>query len=351
MSEVAPRAATFAAILWLLALPSSGCERLPTSPATSPGDRVRGVTLVDWTRDGYGTATADGSIAALAATGANTLVLVVTAYQSTASDDSLRLDDPRTPSASAVRHALVSASGQGLSVVIKPHVDLDDGTWRGRIAPSHPAEWFASYQRFILPLAVLAESLRAPQFVVGTELAGTLGNRTLWRETIGRVRTAFSGKIVYAASWDEAGRVPFWGDVDCVGVDFYFPVATRSDPSRLDALAGWQPWLARLQTLHRQVGRPVLLTEIGYRSVAGAGMHPSEVSGGRLDLGEQDDLYWAALEACGGQPWLEGMYWWNWPADGEGGPSNTDYTPRDKPAAAELRASWGGGPVAARRSP
>jgi len=338
------------AVAWLLTLPPIvGCERLPTAPATSTNP-VRGVTLVDWTRDGYGTATSDSSIAALAATGANTLVLVVTAYQANASADSLRADDPRTPSASAVRHALGVALGLGLSIVIKPHVDLDDGTWRGRISPPHPVEWFQSYERFVLPLAALAESLRASQFVVGTELAGTLGSRELWRETIAKVRTVFSGEVIYAASWDEAGRVPFWRDVDRIGVDFYFPVASRPDPSRVDALAGWQPWLARLEILHEQVARPILLTEIGYRSVAGAGMHPYDASGGRLDLGEQADLYWAALEACGSHQWLEGMYWWNWPANGQGGPSNTDYTPRDKPAAVELQTSWKGTSVAALRS-
>ena len=339
------------ALAWLLALSSMGCEHLPTAPAKSPSGRVRGVTLVDWTRDGYSTAASDSSIAALAATGANTLVLVVTAYQTDPFADSLHVGDPRTPSAGAIRHALASASGRGLSVVIKPHVDLDDGTWRGRIAPLHPPEWFASYQRFILPLAALAESLSAPQFVVGTELAGTLGSRELWHETIARVRTVFSRQVVYAASWDEAGLVPFWSDVDRVGIDFYFPVATRSDPDRLDALAGWQPWLARLEILSAQAGRPILLTEIGYRSVAGAGMRPYETSGGRLDLAEQADLYWAALEACGGERWLDGMYWWNWPASGAGGSSNTDYTPRGKPAAAELRASWGGGSVVALRFP
>jgi hypothetical protein len=263
----------------------------------------------------------------------------------------LRVDDPRTPGGGAVRHALASAAGYGLSIVIKPHVDLDDGSWRGRIVPPHPAEWFTSYRRFILPLAALAESLHARQFVIGTELAGTLGSVELWRESIAMVRAVFSGQIVYAASWDEASRVPFWSDVDRVGIDFYFPVATRPDPGRVDALAGWQPWLARLQTLHEQVGQPILLTEIGYRSVGGAGMHPYEATGGRLDLGEQADLYWAALEASGGQAWLEGMYWWNWPADGRGGPSNTDYTPHGKPAEVELRGSWGGMPVATLKSP
>ena len=328
--------------LGLLAVLLTSCDLLPTSPAISPAKQIRGITLVDWTRTGYETATSDSSIAALAATGANTLVLVVTAYQSSTSAESLGVGDSRTPNPGAIRHALFTAVVRGLSVVIKPHVDPDDGIWRGHIDPPNPAKWFASYQRFVLPLAVLADSMRSPQFVVGTELAGTLAHDTEWRATIAKVRTVYHGQVVYAASWDEAGKVPFWGDVDCVGIDSYFPVATRSDPGRLDPLAGWQPWLARLRALHEQVKRPILLTEVGYQSVSGAGMHPYESAGGRLDLGEQADLYWAALQACGKQTWLEGVFWWNWPASGEGGPSNTDFTARGKPAASELSNSWGG---------
>jgi hypothetical protein len=136
-------------------------------------------------------------------------------------------------------------------------------------------------------------------------------------------------------------RVPFWGDLDLVVVDFYFPVATRHDAGRLELLAGWQPWLDRLRLLHRQTGRPILLTEVGYRSVDGAGMHPQEYgTDDGLDLGEQAELYWAALQATGNQGWLAGVYWWNWPADGSGGQTNLDFTPRGKPAAEELRGAW-----------
>jgi hypothetical protein len=124
-------------------------------------------------------------------------------------------------------------------------------------------------------------------------------------------------------------------------VDAYFPVANRPDAGRLELLAGSQ--LDRLHLLHRQTGLGILLSEIGYRSSDGAGMAPYRfASGARLDLGEQADLYWAALQATGDQSWIRGLYWWNWPADGSGGPQNTDYTARGKPAARELASTWGG---------
>ncbi|MCH7549462.1 MAG: hypothetical protein IH969_08025, partial [Candidatus Krumholzibacteriota bacterium] len=59
-----------------------------------------------------------------------------------------------------------------------------------------------------------------------------------------------------------------------------------------------------------------------------------------IDLEEQADLYWAAIEAAGAREWIEGLYWWNWLASGNGGPSNTDYTPSGKPAEKELSDAW-----------
>lgn len=318
-----------------------GCERGPTAPAAAPPDRVRGITFVDWSAGGYGTGTAESALHALAETGANTVTMIVTAYQANAMAAAIRADDPRTPTAAAVTQAIQWAKAMGLRVELKPHVDVDDGAWRGRIAPAAPREWFAAYREFILPWASLATDMGAAQFVVGTELAGTLSHTAEWSETIRRVREVFPGTLSYAASWDEAARVPFWRQLDLVGIDFYCPVAQRTDPGRLEILAGWQPWLERLHLLHRQTGRPVLLSEIGYCSTDGAGMHPYRYQVAvRLDLEEQADLYWAALSATAQVDWIAGVCWWNWPANGAGGADDAQYTPRGKPAAAELAAAW-----------
>lgn len=319
----------------------AGCQKLPTEPAVSSKSLVRGITLVDWSVDGYGKPLAERAIESIAARGATHLAIIVSGYQTNRNSSEMRIDHRRTPSQSSVRQALNLAVSQGLKVVIKPHIELDDGGWFGDIKPSDPGAWFQSYNNFLLPWAALAESVGGVQFIIGTELAGTIQHGELWRETIRMVKSVFSGELVYAASWDEAFKVPFWRDLDYIGVDFYFPVTIRKDPGRFEILAGWQPWLERMQLLHNQTGLKILLTEIGYKSVDGAGMHPYKFDEqGALDLLEQADLYWAALQATADIPWLAGMYWWNWPADGSGGPNNTDYTPAGKPAELELMKGW-----------
>ncbi len=243
-----------------------------------------------------------------------------------------------------MRHAIAHARALGLAVVLKAHVDLDDGAWRGTIVPPDPVAWFASYRAFVRPWAMLADSIGSPFFVLGTELAGTLASESQWRDLVRELRTVYSGRLTYAASWDEAARVPFWSALDLVGVDAYFPVTGRRDAGRTEMLSGWQLWLARLRTLARRTERPILLTEVGYRSVDGAGMAPfRSTAGGAPDPGEQADLYWAALEATAAQDEITGVCWWNCLADGSGGPTNTDFTPVGKSAAQVLAAAWARG--------
>lgn len=329
--------------LALVALVLVACEELPTGPPSGSPPAVRGMTLVSWTRAGYAEASALRAIEEIARLGATHVALVPTGYQRGASASTVEVDPVRTPSLASVESAIGFARARGLQVVVKPHVDLEDGRWRGDIAPADPAAWFESYEDFLVPWADLAQRTGASTFVVGTELAGTIEHEDAWKRIIAAVRARFTGSLLYAASWDEVDRVGFWSCLDGVGVDVYVPVTIRLDPGRLEILARWQPWLARLRRLHQRTGRPVFFTEIGYRSVDGAGMRPYDFQRrGKEDEIEQADLYWAALAATVDQDWIGGVLWWNWRADGAGGPGDADYTIRGKLAAEELAATWSG---------
>ncbi|UCG52581.1 MAG: hypothetical protein JSW58_03260 [Candidatus Latescibacterota bacterium] len=320
-----------------------GCSELPTGPADSNRMPVKGITLVDWTSNGYETPESLTQINDISLLGANMVTFIVTVYQSDSRASEFRVDPDKTPTQTAIANAIVRAKSLSfpLEVSIKPHIDLDNGDWRGDISPRDPAHWFDQYKAFIVDWARFAEAMRVEQFVVGTELAGTLEHESRWCDVIRDVRSVYSGELIYAASWDEAPLVPFWPDLDVVGVNFYAPVSKRLQTNRLDLLAGWQPWLSRIRLLHKKAGREILLTEIGYRSVDGAGMHPYDFRRqASVDFQEQADLYWAALEATGDKPWIRGMYWWNWFANGSGTDLSTDYTPRRKPAERELDDAW-----------
>jgi hypothetical protein len=320
----------------------SSCNDLPVAPADVPNMQVRGITLADWTADGYSLPAADVAVDRIAQTGANVLTIIVTAYQANVRSSAVRVDAQRTPTTQSVAQVILKARSIGgqLAIAIKPHVDVDTGEWRGRIAPADAEAWFDSYGSFIATWADFAQSMGVEQFVVGTELAGTVQEDARWRALIDDVRARYAGEILYAASWDEAGKVPFWDRVDVVGVNFYGPVAVRADAGRFEFLKGWQPWLDRLRLLHKQAGRDIIISEIGYRSIDGAGMHPYDFDrAARSDVSEQADLYWAALQALGDKPWIRGVYWWNWLVS-SGADAAFDYTPEGKPAEQELIDAW-----------
>jgi hypothetical protein len=300
---------------------------------------AKGITMVEWTASGYSSPQAADAVDRMFLTGANALTVVVTFYQDGPRSDEPRVDSERTPTPSSVADIILKAKSLQFQTSVKLHVDLDNGQWRGLIAPPDPSRWFDAYGDLVVTWASLAEAMGVDQLVVGTELAGTVEHEGRWREVVARARGAFSGEMVYAASWDEARTVPFWSAVDLVGVNFYAPVASRANSHRFEILREWQPWLERLQLLHKLAARDIMVTEIGYRSIDGAGMQPHDaLREAPVDLAEQADLYWAALEALGEQRWIRGVSWWNWPATGAADPSG--YTPEGKPAAAVLVDAW-----------
>jgi hypothetical protein len=327
-------------LVLLVCLTSCGDEATVTG-GPSGTSIIRGVTLVDWSADGYSRPEAAEMVRSIASTGATHLAILVTAYQPTASSSIIHPDSLRTPDLDAVRQIALQARSLGMEVTIKAHVDVDDGTWRAAIEPENPATWFDSYRKFMLPLASLTDSLGGSIFMIGTELAGTVQHAGMWRKLIGAIRAVYRGRLMYAASWDEAMLVPFWRDVDIVGIDCYVPVTIRDNPGRVEILTGWAAILERYELLHRQTGRPVMLGEIGYRSIDGAGRRPYEWStAGTIDVEEQADLYWAACEAVEASPWITGVFWWGWSADGSGGMGDGSYTPYGKPAEQVLQRHW-----------
>ena len=109
-----------------------------------------------------------------------------------------------------------------------------------------------------------------------------------------------------------------------------------------------QAWVSRgyvslLEGLTRTYGKPLMFTEIGYGSVAGANMAPATTDGGSLDLQEQANAYEAALATFWGKPWMAGMYWWDWSVDpNKGGSGDSSFTPHNKPAEAVLKSYYTG---------
>lgn len=344
-----------------LALAALGCGSAPSGPASPtpiPGPRVgpsgfeyNGVTHVSWWHDEYLGSEASISRDALAtATRANWAGVLVTWYMDTRTSIEIGADPRQTPSDAAVEEAIRDLHGRGLKVMLKPHVDVKDGTWRGQIAPRDAATWFASYRGFISRYAALAEASSVELFNVGTELVSLSDSRyaAAWAQVITSVRAVYRGPLTYSANanipGDEYTSVSFWDLLDVTGLDVYVSLTRKNDPAPAELAQAWtsdadgQNMVAAYRNWQASHGKPVIFAEIGYRSVDGANTRPWDFSfEGPPDPAEQADCYEAALEVWSRESsWMRGTFWWDWPVAAPG-PDDTDYTPRDKPAVAVLQ--------------
>jgi hypothetical protein len=298
----------------------------------------RGVALGLFVGDDPTLSRSDAFLEELRDLGATDVSLVVTWVQDDVRATTVRADPAHTASDEALGRIIRRAHALGLRVMLFPILRLIHRTpreWRGLLAPVDEAAWFASYAERVLSLADLAERERVEVLSVGSELVSLESRTDAWRRLASATRAHYHGQILYSANWDRYDRVPFWDAVDLFGVSAYWDVARPGrSPSIAEAVAAWRPIRDQLLSFQRRVGRPLVLTEIGYPSVRGAGAWPWNdfLTGeaGQVDAEVQRRLYEAFTEVWSDVSALKGVYVWLW--FDAGGIADRSYTPRGKPA-------------------
>lgn len=330
--------------LLLLRAPASVPATLVTpDTAFLAPDVQRGVNLTAYNALGFSGPATQAAVKRLAATGATHAALVPTWYQPDIASSDLRPDVAKTPSDASLMAGVRALKAAGMTPVIKPHVDVLDGSFRGLIRPTDYDTWFAAYTGMLVHYAQLAQSVGAPLFVIGDELTGVQGDRDRWPPLIAKIRAVFKGKLTYAANWDPGYKsVPFWNLLDYVGIDDYTPLKTATDTPTVDELvAAWAPAAQTLRDANAETGKPVLLTEIGYPARLGATQKPAAEDTSRpVDPQGQARAYEAAFRVLRALPFVAGIYWWDWATDdrtlaADGGAGS--YDPAGKPAERVLR--------------
>jgi Glycoside Hydrolase Family 113 len=298
-----------------------------------PSQFQRGVSLTGYGRTEYAHPDATRALRAAVDLGAEWVAITPAWYQPTATSHRIRPRPDRTPSARSLEGIIEQARDAHMRVMLKPHLNLRKGTYRGEIEPRDLPRWFAAYERMLLFYADMAQRTGVRQLAVGTELEGVSGHTRRWRRLIARVRGRFDGKLTYAANYDEVTRVEFWDALDLVGVDAYFPLSNDVDATVSDLIEAWKDPVARLERLHERWGRDVLLTELGYPSAESALRTPFEARG-EPDTALQERAAEAALAAWAERPWVAGMYWWEWSTSpSEVGDDDRSFALNGKPAA------------------
>ncbi len=264
---------------------------------------------------------------------------------------------PWSEADSGIAQITLRARRHGIQTMLKPHVWLRNranGVWLSHIAMKNEADWqtwFTNYRAFILHYAKLAEHLQIELLCVGAELYAAVKQKPeQWRALIAEIRREYHGKLTYAANWDgEFEDVTFWEELDFIGVQAYFPLSQNKMPTREELVRGWQPHAQRLAQISRKFHKPVLFTELGYRSVSGTAITPWEwprVLFGlfqKVSTQTQAECFAAFFEVFWEKEWFAGAYVWKWSANHEnaGGKNDLDFTPQNKPAENILAKGFG----------
>ncbi len=242
------------------------------------------------------------------------------------------------------------AKALGIKTLLKPHVWVRRGEWQGDIAMSSEEDWsrwFASYEEFILHYARLAETAKFEALAVGTELSKSTTRTSDWKRLIARVREVYHGKLTYCANWNgETEQIGFWDDLDFIGVQAYYPLAAVDRPSTKEIQSAWAPIVGRLEALAHRTRKPIVFTEIGFKSHEGALREPWRwEADGAVDLGLQTDAFTAMFETFWRKPWFGGSFIWKWHPSARArarARDERDYTPQGKPALAVIKAYYSG---------
>lgn len=244
-------------------------------------------------------------------------------------------------------HKVLKAAG--IRSMLKPQIWLRDGSFTGHIKMESQAQWLAfeaQYRTFILKYAKLAAQENIPIFCIGTELKDFVKARpAFWVALIAEIRSFYTGKLTYAANWDEYEQTPFWGQLDFIGIDAYFPLLPDKDPTEAQLLAAWAPHFSNIKNMALACNKKVLFTEYGYRSVAYVGAKPWVIDKNKMpvNLEAQSRAIRAIVHTFWGEDWFLGGFIWKWFMDLErvGGDKNNRYTPQNKPGAKALKAAYG----------
>jgi hypothetical protein len=239
-----------------------------------------------------------------------------------------------------------------LNVELRVITSVLDGSSKKEIDPSNWQAWFRNYRTYVLRYAELARNNNVEQIMLGAELDMIVPREAEWRALIADVRSVYRGKLPYGASHESCisahlgsetecrpgyRDVTWWDALDLAGVDSYFQLTEKRDPTLPEMIAGWNKRIADFEQWQAGINMPVIFTEVGYASYSGSNIDPAKemvhVKNPVVDLQEQADAYEATFRSFYGKPWFKGIFWWRWePNPNAGGSSDWTYTPQNKPA-------------------
>lgn len=288
--------------------------------------------------NGYGSQLAKQSLQRLTEIGSNAIAIVPYSF----------MRDPKKPSYipiaqstggendQAVLFAHYEAKKMGMSTMLKPQIWVGR-SWPGDIEMKDEKDWatfFQNYYRWTRHYALLAEINELDSYCIGVEFAkATLAKEKEWRQLIQKLRGIYSGQLTYAANWgDEFENLKFWDELDFIGLNCYYPLSKNDNPSKRELRNAFNKILNKVEEISNKYKKPLVFTEIGFRSVDGPWKNPhAKEDGRRFNDAHQKLCYEVVLDGIKNRAWCKGILWWKWPSYmSYRGQQNTGFSPNSK---------------------
>jgi hypothetical protein len=342
---------SFFSFLMIISVLFLGYPFAPAHAALS--DWQRGASIQPFSTTDIGSADAKRALDSLKGTGANYVTLIIPYYQNNRQSTAM-YPSWNTPTDTALITAIDYAHSIGLKVMLKPHLETDYIEWRGNIdpAPADRPAWYESYAQMLEHYGRIGQAHNVEDFCIGTELLRMANpqynsdNTAQWKKLIQRTRAVYSGKVTYSANWyGELEYNQFWGDLDYIGVSAYYDLYHASNNSVAELEKSWDGWRTGvLEPMQKKYNKPIVFTELGYRSIQGAYRDPWDWSrDAAYSEVDQANSYAALFDYWNKYPWMRGVQLWRWAIYPPGANSgDKDYVPQNKQAQGVMTQYWGG---------
>ena len=270
--------------------------------------------------NGYGSKLSENSMTQLQDIGANAVAIVPYSW----------MRDPNNPTRfpfssragqendEGIVHAISEAQERSFYTILKPHVWISD-SWPGDIAMTTEEDWdkfFEYYYHWISHYALMAEIQQVDMLSIGVEFSkATMEKEERWVELIEKIRGIYHGPLIYSANWgEEFESIGLWKHLDYIGLNCYYPLSDSPEASQQELVNGFQEVMTKVGRIKTKFGKPVVLTEIGFRSIKSPWIQPHAEAGESLFSGRDQALaYEAVFQAVAESPEIDGILWWKWP--------------------------------------
>jgi len=235
------------------------------------------------------------------------------------------------------------AKDENLKILLKPHLWVSGDGWAGDFSLKNEIDWLqweASYTKYILAYAEIAQANNIELFCIGTELRQVAKQRPqFWKALIQKIKISYKGKLTYAANWDNYQNIHFWKDLDYIGIDSYFPLSQEKTPTIDRLKKAWKPIKTQLKNYSNYHQKPVLFTEFGYTSSNyNAKESWSDNSNHKENQKAQANTYNALFSTLWNEDWFAGGFLWKWHLqDKTKRAYRTNFTPQGKEASNIIR--------------